>query len=298
MVIIVSMMRYILLSTSQTPELSVYLGDTFSSLGSVFRIVFYLSIIAEGFLAFGFNLITQYFGRHSLIFLCDLKTLEKLSAQNYRRIKLILDATKFLMPKLLVSTITMFTNLCLFGIYQNYKTPVGVSPLSGVYYIPAIIISYLSVRYIASVFFLMIPLISISTYYLSVRYDQINWTLSEVLEAKFLDQNVIKLNNYINVYNELTCKVHKYNSVMKYYLLITHYTLSASLAIIIFELISGNHSLYVNIFLTLNTFGNILWIMLLYGSASMINTSASKSFNTLDTIYIAYNKYFLEFASE
>lgn len=91
-------------------------------------------------------------------------------------------------------------------------------------FLPAVFLLVSSGRYISSAYLTATPFLTLSTMYLMMRFNQIDNVLNEILRADTLDKNVRLLQYFIRLHDNLCIKTLRYNAVIKWYLLVAHYT--------------------------------------------------------------------------
>ena len=176
------------------------------------------------------------------------------------------------------------------------------------YFVPAIILLHLSGRYICPAFLLGTSFLTLSTLYLVMRFNQIHQLLDNILCACSLEENIEMIQYFIRLHRKLTIKTFRYNHVIKWYLLVAHYTFGGVsqfsikfcvdlsfqvLGLCIFTLIAASvPSIYITIYLVLNVIVTGSLILIISGSASMIHSTTTKSYHKLSVIYVAYERFY------
>lgn len=159
--------------------------------------------------------------------------------------------------------------------------------------IPAVILLASSGRYICPAFLLGTSFLTLSTLYVVMRFDQLDHVLDKILCTESLDENINLLNYYIRNHGQLCVKTFRYNRVIKWYLLLAHYTFGMVLAMVIFTLVAAPvPSIYITIYLILNIIVTGSLIIVISGSASIIHSTAYKSYHKLNLVYVAYSKFY------
>lgn len=180
--------------------------------------------------------------------------------------------------------------------FQSNKTAnggMGYTMIDVLIFIPAVILLASSGRYICPAFFLGTSVLTLSTLYLVMRFDQLDNVLDKILRTESLDENISLLEYYIRVHGQVCVKSFRYNMVIKWYLLVAHYTFAGVLAMVIFTLIAAPvQSIYITVYLVLNIIVTASLAIIIGGSASIVHSTTVKSYHKLNLIFAAYAKFY------